>query len=104
MTLLLSEKNISRGKCRDLFDIGLAGGQQRDAVGRLRRAFIFTQAIPGALTPKEFVEQHCKSRAIEISIIALHVSTDCISEGCCLRWHLRFAMMHSVGEQVSTET
>lgn len=40
----------------------VACGEQRDSLGRLRRAFILTCAIPDALTLKEFVEQHCVRR------------------------------------------
>ena len=41
----------------------LAWGQQRDAIGRLRRAFILTRAIPEALTLGDFIACHCPNRA-----------------------------------------
>lgn len=45
----------------------IACGEQRDALGRLQRAFILTRAVPGALTLAEFVRCHCDSRAHEES-------------------------------------
>jgi hypothetical protein len=41
----------------------MACGEQRDALGRLRRAFILTRAIPDALTLKDFFQQRCADRA-----------------------------------------
>jgi tRNA A-37 threonylcarbamoyl transferase component Bud32 len=41
----------------------LACGEQRDALGRLRQAFIITRAIPGALPLIEFVAKHCPGRS-----------------------------------------
>jgi Lipopolysaccharide kinase (Kdo/WaaP) family len=41
----------------------IACGEERDAIGRLRRAFILTRAIPNALNLKEFFERHCANRA-----------------------------------------
>jgi hypothetical protein len=40
----------------------LAWGEQRDGLGRLRRAFIITRAIPGALHLIDFVAKHCPKR------------------------------------------
>ena len=37
----------------------VACGEQRDWMGRLRRAFIVTQAVPNASTLLEFVPKHC---------------------------------------------
>ena len=41
----------------------IACGEQRDALGRLRRAFILTRAIPGTSTLKSFWQQHCLKTA-----------------------------------------
>ena len=41
----------------------LACGELRDGLGRLRRAFILTRAVPDAPTLIEFVQTHCPSRA-----------------------------------------
>jgi tRNA A-37 threonylcarbamoyl transferase component Bud32 len=41
----------------------LACGELRDRLGRLRRAFILTRAIPKAQTLIEFVQAHCPARA-----------------------------------------
>jgi tRNA A-37 threonylcarbamoyl transferase component Bud32 len=40
----------------------LAVGEERDALGRLRRAFIITEAIPRAWTLPQFVEEFCPDR------------------------------------------
>ena len=40
----------------------IAAGEERDALGRLLRAFIITRAVPGARTLTEFVEQDCPNR------------------------------------------
>jgi len=40
----------------------LAWGEQRDGLRRLRRAFIITRAIPGALPLIDFVARHCPGR------------------------------------------
>lgn len=40
----------------------IAAGEERDALGRLRRAFIITRAVPGAKTLMEFLEQECANR------------------------------------------
>src|SRR5437870_11653053 len=37
----------------------IACGEQRDGLGRLRRAFILTRAIPAAMTLIEFIPQCC---------------------------------------------
>jgi hypothetical protein len=37
----------------------IACGENRDALGRLRRAFIVTRAIPDAANLKDFVANHC---------------------------------------------
>ena len=41
----------------------LACGEQRDWLGRLRRAFIITKAVPETLTLVEFVAKHCSDRS-----------------------------------------
>ena len=41
----------------------IACGEIRDAFGRLRRAFILTEAIPRAWTLPQFVGEHCPNRA-----------------------------------------
>jgi hypothetical protein len=41
----------------------VACGEQRDAVGRLRRAFVITTAIPHAWPLPQFVEEFCPKRA-----------------------------------------
>jgi len=41
----------------------IACGEQRDGLGRLRRAFILTRAIPDALPLPEFFARHCVNRA-----------------------------------------
>lgn len=41
----------------------IACGEERTALGRLRRAFIVTREIPLALTLGEFFDQHCSNRA-----------------------------------------
>ena len=41
----------------------LACGELRDGLGRLRRAFILTRAVPDAQTLIEFVQTRCPSRA-----------------------------------------
>ena len=41
----------------------LACGELRDGLGRLRRAFILTRAVPDAQTLIEFVQTHCPNRA-----------------------------------------
>jgi len=41
----------------------IACGESRDALGRLRRAFIITRAIPDALNLIDFVKQHCPNGA-----------------------------------------
>ncbi len=41
----------------------VACGEERDALGRLRRAFIITRAVPSAQTLLEFVREHCPDRA-----------------------------------------
>ena len=41
----------------------VACGEERDALGRLRRAFIITRAVPSAPTLIEFVREHCPDRA-----------------------------------------
>lgn len=38
-------------------------GEQRDWLGRLRRAFIITKAIPDTVTLLQFVREHCPDRA-----------------------------------------
>lgn len=40
----------------------IAVGEERDGMGRLRRAFLITRAVPGAKTLTEFVEQDCADR------------------------------------------
>lgn len=40
----------------------LAVGEERDALGRLQRAFILTRTVPEARTLTEFVEQKCADR------------------------------------------
>lgn len=40
----------------------VACGEERDGWGRLRRAFIITRAVPGAVTLAEFIQRHCPSR------------------------------------------
>src|SRR5437762_9771697 len=40
----------------------IACGEQRDGLGRLRRAFILTRAIPGAMTLPDFVQKRCADR------------------------------------------
>jgi tRNA A-37 threonylcarbamoyl transferase component Bud32 len=45
----------------------LACGELRDRLGRLRRAFILTRAIPKAQTMVEFVQTRCPERAIVTS-------------------------------------
>ncbi len=40
----------------------VACGEERDGLGRLRRAFIVTRAIPQAMTLVEFFQQRCASR------------------------------------------
>jgi hypothetical protein len=40
----------------------IACGESRDGLGRLRRAFILTRAIPDALTLPEFLARHCPTR------------------------------------------
>ena len=40
----------------------IACGEQRDGLGRLRRAFILTRAIPGAMTLTDFVQKRCADR------------------------------------------
>ena len=42
----------------------IAAGEERDALGRLRRAFLITRAVPGAKTLTEFVEQACANRSL----------------------------------------
>ena len=37
----------------------IAAGEERDAIGRLKRAFLITLAVPGARTLTEFVAQDC---------------------------------------------
>jgi len=41
----------------------IACGEERGNLGRLRRAFIITRAIPEAVTLKDFVQQRCANRA-----------------------------------------
>jgi len=41
----------------------IACGEQRDWLGRLRRAFIVTRAVPNASTLLEFVQKHCPDAA-----------------------------------------
>jgi len=41
----------------------IACGEQRDAIGRLRRAFILTRAIQGAVPLNEFVQKTCGDRS-----------------------------------------
>jgi hypothetical protein len=43
----------------------LACGEGRDWLGRLRRAFILTRAIPGAMTLTEFLAARCPNRSAE---------------------------------------
>jgi tRNA A-37 threonylcarbamoyl transferase component Bud32 len=45
----------------------LVCGEQRDGIGRLRRAFIITRAIPGALQLIDFVAKHCPKRSASAS-------------------------------------
>ena len=40
----------------------IAAGEERDALGRLLRAFLITRAVPGARTLTEFVAQDCSNR------------------------------------------
>lgn len=40
----------------------VACGEQRDALGRLRRAFLVTRAIPNGSTLLEFLPKHCPTR------------------------------------------
>jgi tRNA A-37 threonylcarbamoyl transferase component Bud32 len=40
----------------------IACGEERDALGRLRRAFILTQAVPDAMPLESFVLTHCPNR------------------------------------------
>lgn len=42
----------------------IACGDQRDGLGRLKRAFILTRTIPDALTLSEFWERHCAQRQV----------------------------------------
>ena len=42
----------------------IAAGEERDALGRLLRAFLITRAVPGAKTLTEFVEQECADRSL----------------------------------------
>jgi hypothetical protein len=42
----------------------LACGEQRDGFGRLRRAFLVTRAIPGALNLVDFVAKHCPNKGL----------------------------------------
>lgn len=41
----------------------VACGEQRDRLGRLKRAFIITRAVPNVATLAEFVPRHCPSGA-----------------------------------------
>jgi hypothetical protein len=41
----------------------LACGERRDWIGRLRRAFIVTRAIPDAMTLTQFLTAHCPNRS-----------------------------------------
>ena len=41
----------------------IAVGEERDGMGRLRRAFLITRAVPGAKTLTEFVQQDCADRS-----------------------------------------
>ena len=41
----------------------IAVGEERDGMGRLRRAFLITRAVPGSKTLMEFVEQDCAERS-----------------------------------------
>ncbi len=41
----------------------LACGERRDGLGRLRRAFIITRAVPEALNLADFLKKHCPNRA-----------------------------------------
>jgi tRNA A-37 threonylcarbamoyl transferase component Bud32 len=47
----------------------IACGELRDSLGRLRRAFIITRAIPGAMPLIDFLQAHCPSRTDERSRI-----------------------------------
>jgi tRNA A-37 threonylcarbamoyl transferase component Bud32 len=42
----------------------IAAGEERDGLGRLRRAFLITRTVPGAKTLTEFVEQDCADRSL----------------------------------------
>jgi len=42
----------------------IAAGEERDALGRLLRAFLITRAVPGAKTLTEFVEQDCANQSL----------------------------------------
>jgi hypothetical protein len=56
----------------------VACGEQRDGLGRLRRAFIVTRAIPGAMNLVDFTAKHCPDLTAEPT------------------WHLRKAILHQL--------
>jgi hypothetical protein len=47
----------------------IACGEERDAVGRLRRAFIVTREIPHAQTLVEFLKNNSPSRAVRVELV-----------------------------------